>query len=182
MDHGEPSPRRQASARKRAEPTPPRRSVSRTSFAECRSQVRDGHHYSDASSSESDNIPEPSGLNKKKSSEVAINLVEPSILNKKEQTGGMIDLVSEEGKKDKAKLNLGRSVSTFRPMEIKVFPPGDTTNTTNYSTMAALLESVWLDVKAAHGEGQEAVTTCQHAITQPWRQLGIANSAGKKGP
>ena len=120
MDHGEPSPRRRANARKRVEPTPPRHSVPRTLFAERRAQVREGHHCSDVSSSESDNLPEPSGLNKKKSSGVAINLVEPSGLNKKEPTGGTIDLVSEAGKEDKAKLNLGRSVSTFHPMEIKV--------------------------------------------------------------
>ena len=48
--------------------------------------------------------------------------------------------------------------------------------------MAALLESVRLDVKEAHKKCQKAVTTCQHATTQPWRQLGITSIAGNKGP
>ena len=72
----------------------------------------------------------------------------------------MINLVSEEGKEGKTTLNLGRSVSIFRPMEIKVLPLGETRNRTNYGTMAALLESVRLDVKEALEKGQEAVTTC----------------------
>ena len=52
----------------------------------------------------------------------------------------------------------------------------------NYDTMAALLESVRLDVKEALKKGQRAVITCQHTIMQPWRQLGIASIADKKGP
>ena len=102
------------------EPTPPRRSVLRTTFAERRAQVRNDPHYSDVPSSESDNIPRPSGLNKKKISGETINLVESPSRSKEKRPEGMIDLVSEEGKEDKTKLNLGRSVSTFHPMEIKV--------------------------------------------------------------
>ena len=62
----------------------------------------------------------------------------------------MINLVNEEEQEDTAKLNVGRSVSTFRAMGIKVFPPGATRSTSNHDTTAALLESVQLDVKEIH--------------------------------
>ena len=62
----------------------------------------------------------------------------------------MIYLVNDEGQEDTAKLNLGRPVSTFRATGIKVLPPGETRSTSNYDMMAALLESVRLDVKEAH--------------------------------
>ena len=96
MSRAEPSPRRPGSTRKRVEPTPPKHSVPRTDFAERRAQVRNNPHYSDASSTESDDMPGPSGLNKKKTSGEKINLVESPSQSKEEQSKGMIDLVNEE--------------------------------------------------------------------------------------
>ena len=62
----------------------------------------------------------------------------------------MINLVSGEEQENKAKVNLGRPVSTFRAKGIKILPPGENGNTSNYDTMAALLQLVRLDVKEAH--------------------------------
>ena len=62
MSCGEPSPHRPGSTRKRVEPKPPRRSVPQMDFAERRAQVRNNLHYSDVSSSKSDDIPGPSEI------------------------------------------------------------------------------------------------------------------------